>query len=62
MSGPAKIFIAENGLTEDTSDGYFYMNSWFDLYDESGEHLDFVEHEIYEALSAAKLWLDGELA
>ena len=35
----------------------FVMNPWFDLY-VYGEHLDAVEHEIADAIKAAKAWLD----
>ena len=35
----------------------FGMNPWFDLY-VYGEHLDAVEHEIADAINAAKAWLD----
>ena len=40
--------------------GYWTFNSWFDIYDESGEHLDRVSHDIYEALSEAEAALINE--
>ena len=36
------------------------MNPWFDLYVE-GEHLDAVNHEIDDAVKAAKAFVDGEI-
>ena len=35
------------------------MNPWFDMY-VNGEHLDNVQHDILEAIDAAKAWLDEE--
>jgi hypothetical protein len=30
------------------------MNPWFDLYDQDGEHLDMIFHDIYLAMEEAK--------
>ena len=30
------------------------MNPWFDLYDQDGQHLDVVSHDIYQAMEDAK--------
>ena len=38
---------------------YWDMNPWFDMY-VRGEHLDNVQHEIGDALQAAKAWLEEE--
>ena len=35
------------------------MNPWFDLY-VNGDHLDNVQHDILEAIDAAKAWIDEE--
>lgn len=33
--------------------GYWTFNSWFDLYDDTGDHLDYVTFDVYEAVDAA---------
>lgn len=48
--------VDEQGLT-------VVNNSWFDLYEtDTGEHLDYVTHQIQEAIASAVEWLDEQEA
>ena len=56
--------LVDNGITNDSDlsdifDGsepgsQVIMNPWFDLYDQDGQHLDVVSHDIYQAMEDAK--------
>jgi hypothetical protein len=56
--------LVDNGITNDSDLSDIFnesepgsqviMNPWFDLYDQDGEHLDMIFHDIYLAMEEAK--------
>ena len=49
-------FDTDEAVFEANENGQFYWvnNSWFDLYDAEGEHLDRVSHDLQDAINEAK--------
>jgi hypothetical protein len=56
--------LVDNGITSDSDLSDIFnesepgsqviMNPWFDLYDQDGNHLDMIFHDIYLAMEEAK--------